>query len=102
MLTQPDVCRTRTIRKNGETAKKVKRTYDFLARVFPEKTPELERYNVINLYCLGFDAHRRIRLEGLNHPAGAMFIQFEMDRRKKRMIFPLRIEIWDLQSIVAD
>ncbi len=33
-------------------AKAVKRVLDFLAACFTEKTPELERYNVIALYCV--------------------------------------------------
>ncbi|MDZ7823559.1 MAG: hypothetical protein U5K75_05615 [Ahrensia sp.] len=44
-----------SIDPKGTIAKKVKRTFDFLLQAFPEKTPELERYNVINLYCHRID-----------------------------------------------
>ena len=37
---------------NGTTAKTVRRTLGLMAEVFPEKTPELERYNAIALYCV--------------------------------------------------
>jgi hypothetical protein len=33
-------------------AKAVQKVLDLLAKVFPEKTPELTRYNVIALYCM--------------------------------------------------
>jgi hypothetical protein len=36
---------------NGMEAKAVRRTLDLLRAVFPEKTPELTRYNVIALYA---------------------------------------------------
>jgi hypothetical protein len=32
--------------------KAVKRVLEIMAEVFPEKTPELERYNVVALYCV--------------------------------------------------
>ena len=35
-----------------QEAKAVRRVLDLLAEVFPEKTPELTRYNVIALYCV--------------------------------------------------
>jgi hypothetical protein len=65
----------------GPNAKKVRRVYDFLERAFPEKTPELERYNVITLYCLvsllldGYSAHN------LEKPLNEWFLNFEEERR---------------------
>ena len=66
----------------GPQAKKVRRVYDFLLKAFPEKTPELERYNVITLYALasllldGYVSH------GLEHVLASWFISFEVERRK--------------------
>ena len=37
---------------NCSEAKAVRRILDLCASVFPEKTPELTRYNVISLYCM--------------------------------------------------
>lgn len=65
----------------GSTAKKVRRVYDFLLSAFPEKTPELERYNVITLYALasllldGYVSH------GLAPQVAKWFISFENERR---------------------
>lgn len=65
----------------GATAKKVRRVYDYLLRAFPEKTPELERYNVITLYSLvsllldGYASH------GLELALANWFISFEIERR---------------------
>jgi len=38
--------------KAGQKARKIRRVLDFLAKAFPEKTPELERFSVISLYAL--------------------------------------------------
>jgi len=51
---------------------------------FPEKTPELERYNVINLYCLVSMLIGGYVWKDLTTPLAQWFIQFEMDRRQKR------------------
>ena len=66
---------------SGPTAKKVRRVYDFLQKAFPEKTPELERYNVVTLYALvsllldGYVVH------GLEPRVANWFIGFETERR---------------------
>lgn len=66
---------------SGAQAKKVKRVFDFLLKTFPEKTPELERYNVITLYSLtsllldGYVSH------DLARPLADWFIAFEAERR---------------------
>lgn len=38
---------------NGDVARHMLRVYDFLAKTFPEKTPELKRGYVVSLYLLG-------------------------------------------------
>lgn len=68
--------------RNGEKAKKIRRTYDFLASAFPEKTPELERYNVINLYCLASLLISGYVWKELAGPLAEWFIQFETERRE--------------------
>jgi hypothetical protein len=65
----------------GKTAKKVKRVYDFLNRAFPEKTPELERYNVINLYILVSKLLENYVADGLEQKVHDWFIDFEAKRR---------------------
>ena len=66
---------------NGQTARKIKKTYDFLAEAFPEKTPELERYNVINLYCIASALIEAYVWKGLQKPLAEWFIAFETQRR---------------------
>lgn len=65
---------------NGLVAKKVKRVLDFLLRAFPEKTPELERYNVINLYIIASDLLDNYVWQELHKPLAEWFIDFERNR----------------------
>ena len=65
----------------GKLAKKVTRVLNYLQRAFPEKTPELERYSVITLYCAAstlIESYVHAETEEL---LNSWFIQFEMDRR---------------------
>jgi len=65
----------------GSKARKIKKTYDFLAQAFPEKTPELERYNVINLYCIASALIDGYVWKDLAKPLADWFIAFETERR---------------------
>lgn len=65
----------------GAEAKKIRRTLDFLHRAFPEKTPELERYNLISLYCIASALIDRYVWRGLEEPLADWFIEFESVRR---------------------
>ncbi len=65
----------------GKTAKKVKRVLDFLYRAFPEKTPELERYNVITLYCLVSVLLDGYVSDGLEKKLSTWFLAFETERK---------------------
>jgi hypothetical protein len=65
----------------GPKAKKVRRVYDFLLKAFPEKTPELERYNVITLYSLASLLLDRYVTDGVPEKLRAWFIAFEAERR---------------------
>lgn len=65
----------------GAIAKKIRRVLDFLHRAFPEKTPELERYNVINLYCLVSVLLDRYVSHDLEKPVATWFLAFERERR---------------------
>jgi hypothetical protein len=64
----------------GAVAKKIRRVLDFLNRAFPERTPELERYNVINLYCLVSVLLDRYVSHDLEKPLAAWFLAFEQER----------------------
>lgn len=71
----------KTFDVNGPKAKKVRRVYDFLLKTFPEKTPELERYNVITLYCMASLLLERYVTEGVPVKLRQWFIAFESERR---------------------
>lgn len=65
---------------NGATAKKVRRVFDFLIKAFPEKTPELERYNVVNLYAIASNLIENFVWQDLHQPLADWFIAFEQVR----------------------
>lgn len=64
-------------------AKKVRRTLDFLLKAFPEKTPELERYSVISLYCVASSLIEGYVWKDLAQPLADWFIAFEAERRSE-------------------
>jgi hypothetical protein len=64
-------------------AKAVKRVLNLLAEVFPEKTPELERYNVISLYCVVADLQRQYVIDEIKPHLNDWFIAFETERREQ-------------------
>ena len=66
---------------NCKDAKKVRRVLDYLHQAFPEKTPELERYNAITLYCLSSTLLGNYVHEGTEEKLSKWFIKFENDRR---------------------
>lgn len=66
---------------NGKIAKKVKRVLDYLHRAFPDKTPELERYNAITLYCLASTLVESYVHQDTESQLATWFIDFETGRR---------------------
>lgn len=68
---------------SGTEAKKVRRVLDYLLRAFPEKTPELERYNVITLYCLVSTLIEKYVHYDTEKLLADWFIKFETERRKQ-------------------
>lgn len=71
----------RSFDPNGPIAKKVKRVLDFLLHAFPEKTPELERYSVIGLYCVASSLLEQYVWRDLPEPLAQWFVEFEAERR---------------------
>lgn len=68
---------------NGIIARKVKKVLDYLVTAFPEKTPELERFNAITLYCLASTLIEGYVFKGTEQRLRDWFIRFETDRRKE-------------------
>lgn len=75
--------RNRRFDTNSTDAKKVRKVLDYLLRAFPEKTPELERYNVITLYCLVSTLIEKYVHYDTEKQLAGWFIKFETDRRKQ-------------------
>ncbi len=67
----------------GPIAKSVRRVLDLLAEVFPEKTPELERYNVIALYCAISELLRQYAINEVKSKLHDWFVGFEIERREQ-------------------
>jgi len=68
---------------SGAIAKSVKKTLDILAITFPEPTPELERYNVIALYCVVAELQRQYIFDDIQPQLHDWFIDFETQRRQQ-------------------
>lgn len=66
-------------------AKRIKRVFDYLTLTFPEKTPELERFNVISLYILVSSMLDRFVIEHRNKDLAEWFIGFESYRRSNEL-----------------
>jgi hypothetical protein len=62
-------------------AKAVQRILNVLAEVFPEKTPELQRYNVVALYCTVAELERQFAFEKIKPILHGWFLAFEESRR---------------------
>ena len=75
--------RNREFDAKAPIAKSVKRALDIMAEVFPEKTPELERYNVIALYCVISELIRQYVISEIKPNLHDWFIEFESHRRKQ-------------------
>lgn len=70
----------------GATAKAVRRTLSLLAELFPDKTPELERYNVIALYCVFAELQRAYAMDHIKRALRDWFLEFEVRRREQDVL----------------
>jgi len=68
----------------GQIARAVKRVFDVLTNTFTEKTPELERYNVIALYCVISELIRQYVIDEVKPCLHDWFIQFEATRSHQK------------------
>jgi 5-methylcytosine-specific restriction endonuclease McrA len=65
---------------NGDVAKKIKRVLNYLLVMFPDKTPELKRYNVVSIYALIKDLLENYAIKGRESEIAKWFIDFEIMR----------------------
>lgn len=66
---------------DSQIAKSVTKTLNYLAQTFPDKTPELERYNVVSLYCVISELQRQYVFSEISDKFHDWFINFESERR---------------------
>ena len=64
-------------------ARSVNRTLTLLDKMFPDKTPELTRYNVISLYCVIAELLRQYVIGEIEDVFYKWFIDFEIARREQ-------------------
>jgi hypothetical protein len=67
----------------SEEARAVRRVLDFLAEVFPEKTPELTRYNAVALYCVAAELLTSYVKPEFQPVFADWFLDFERRRREQ-------------------
>jgi hypothetical protein len=67
-------------------AKKVKRVLDYLYLLFPDKTPELERYNVISLYIIISALMEKYVIKNREEEIRDWFLEFEQYRRDQEQL----------------
>ena len=64
-------------------ARKARRVLDYLAAAFPEKTPELKKFNAISMYILVSQLMETFVVRGRELEIGNWFIDFETRRREE-------------------
>lgn len=64
-------------------ARAIQRTLNVLASIFPEKTPELERFNVISLYCVVSELQKQYAFDAVRPALHDWFVSFEQRRRQQ-------------------
>ncbi len=69
--------------QNGIKAKKCRKVLDFLYSAFPNKTPELERFNMISLYGITSQLLEKYVVKERAAELSTWFIGFETYRRKQ-------------------
>jgi hypothetical protein len=69
--------------KNGNKAKKVIKTLDYLHECFPQKTSELEWYSVISLYMIISILLEKYVITNMENKIYKWFIDFEIYRRNE-------------------
>lgn len=65
------------------TARKIKRVLDYLYKMFPSKTPELERFNVVSLYILISSLMDKYVIVKRSKEIAKWFVDFETYRHEK-------------------
>lgn len=67
-------------------ARKVRRVLDYLFAAFPEKTPEMERFNAISMYGLVSHLLENYVVQERHQQVADWFIDFEMERHAQDLL----------------
>ena len=78
----------RDFRKNSSVANKVKRVLRFLGKSFPQKSPELNKVNLLSLYTVASESLTKYAIGDRADEFGKWFIGFE-NRRKQEADIPV-------------
>jgi hypothetical protein len=70
-----------TFADTNPIAREVRKNLEILADTFPEKAGELQRYNIISLYCVVAELRRQYVFEDIQPQLHDWFIDFEGQRR---------------------
>src|SRR3989344_5179238 len=70
----------------SEIAKAVERTLRIMNEIFNEKTPELERYNVISLYCVLRELQLEYVLSEIKDKLFDWFVEFERKKAQNDLL----------------
>jgi hypothetical protein len=69
--------------EKSEIAKRVKKVLNCLMEIFPQKTPELTRYNVITLYCVVSSIMEQFVIVEIKNVLHDWFLDFEKTRKEE-------------------
>lgn len=70
---------------NSSTANQIKKVLKYLSAMFPAKTPELKRYNVISLYILISELMENYVIKDREKELADWFIDFELRRAQEEL-----------------
>jgi len=72
--------------RNSIKARKIRRVLEFLALAFPQKTPELKKFNAISMYLLISQLLETFVVKGREKEIGEWFIKFEIWRQQDEQL----------------
>jgi len=74
--------KNRTFKTDSPKAKRIRSVLNFLAKAFPQKTPELNRVNALSLYILSSELLAKYAISGSYKEFGQWLLDFEARRRE--------------------
>ena len=78
--------KNRTFKNDSTKAKRIRYVLSFLEKAFPQKTPELNKVNVLSLYILASELLGKYAISGSYKEFGRWFLDFEKRRQEDEAI----------------